>query len=102
VTSSVAATVSKPVARSFLLQPEKAGEKHDSVKRLPYSLKILLENLLRHEDGVNITESDIAGLANWDAKAEPDTEIAFTPARVVLQDFTGVPASSTWPPCAMP
>ncbi len=71
---------------------KKLAEKHDSVNRLPYSLKILLENLLRHEDGVNITADDIAGLASWDAKSEPDTEISFTPARVVLQDFTGVPA----------
>ncbi|MEE4639875.1 MAG: aconitate hydratase AcnA, partial [Wenzhouxiangella sp.] len=70
----------------------KLGEHHPAVARLPYSLKILLENLLRHEDGVNITEADVAGLANWDADAQPDQEIAFTPARVVLQDFTGVPA----------
>ena len=61
------------------------------VARLPYSLKILLENLLRHEDGVNVTSKEIEAIANWDAKAEPDTEIAFMPARVVLQDFTGVP-----------
>ena len=59
---------------------------------LPFSLKILLENLLRHEDGVDITKEDIEALAGWDAKAEPSTEIAFTPARVLLQDFTGVPA----------
>ncbi|HEX5765364.1 MAG TPA: aconitate hydratase AcnA, partial [Woeseiaceae bacterium] len=60
--------------------------------RLPYSLKILLENLLRHEDGRDVTREDILALANWDPKAEPDTEISFTPARVILQDFTGVPA----------
>ncbi len=71
---------------------KKLAEKHENVERLPYSLKILLENLLRHEDGTNITEKDIAGLANWDSTAEPGTEISFTPARVVLQDFTGVPA----------
>ncbi len=65
---------------------------NDSVNQLPYTLKILLENLLRHEDGVNITEDDIQSLVSWDAKAEPETEIAFTPARVILQDFTGVPA----------
>jgi aconitate hydratase len=59
--------------------------------RLPYSLKILLENLLRTEDGANITASQIRALGNWDANAEPDTEIQFTPARVVMQDFTGVP-----------
>ena len=67
------------------------GEQHD-ISKLPYSLKILLENLLRHEDGENITEDDVAAIANWDPKAEPSQEIAFTPARVVLQDFTGVPA----------
>jgi len=62
-----------------------------NLKRLPYSMKILLENLLRHEDGANITAKEIEAVANWDAKKEPDTEIAFMPARVVLQDFTGVP-----------
>jgi aconitate hydratase len=59
--------------------------------RLPYSLKILLENLLRHEDGVAVTPAHIEALARWNPAAEPDTEIAFMPARVVLQDFTGVP-----------
>ncbi len=63
-----------------------------NTKRLPYSLKILLENLLRFEDGENITKADIQALAGWDPKNPPDTEIAFTPARVVMQDFTGVPA----------
>ena len=63
-----------------------------AVETLPYTLKILLENLLRFEDGENITAADITALANWDPKAEPDREISFTPARVVLQDFTGVPA----------
>ena len=62
------------------------------IDTLPYTLKILLENLLRHEDGENITAEDIRALASWDPKAEPDREIAFTPARVILQDFTGVPA----------
>ena len=62
------------------------------VERLPYSLKILLENLLRHEDGRDVTRDDILALANWDADAEPSTEISFTPSRVILQDFTGVPA----------
>ena len=61
------------------------------IRRLPYSMKILLENLLRHEDGVNVTAKEIEAVARWDAKKEPDTEIAFMPARVVLQDFTGVP-----------
>ena len=60
--------------------------------RLPYCLKVLLENLLRHENGVDVTAADIEALAGWDAGAEPDVEIAFTPARVLLQDFTGVPA----------
>jgi len=62
------------------------------VARLPYSLKILLENLLRHEDGRDVTAEDIQALANWDPKAEPSQEISFTPSRVILQDFTGVPA----------
>jgi aconitate hydratase len=62
------------------------------VARLPFSLKILLENLLRNEDGESIRAADIEALAKWNAKAEPSEEIAFTPARVVMQDFTGVPA----------
>ncbi|MCO4810106.1 MAG: aconitate hydratase AcnA [Gammaproteobacteria bacterium] len=66
--------------------------KDGHVDRLPYSLKILLENLLRHEDGRDVTRDDILALANWDPTAAPSTEISFTPARVVLQDFTGVPA----------
>ncbi|MFK7957521.1 MAG: aconitate hydratase AcnA [Lysobacterales bacterium] len=70
---------------------KKLGEQYD-LSKLPFSLKILLENLLRHEDGVDITRSDIEALCQWDAGAEPSTEIAFTPSRVVLQDFTGVPA----------
>ncbi|MGO8932083.1 MAG: aconitate hydratase AcnA [Terracidiphilus sp.] len=60
--------------------------------RLPFSLKILLENLLRREDGINVTAGDIEFLARWDAKAEPSREIAYMPARVLMQDFTGVPA----------
>ncbi|WP_293876912.1 aconitate hydratase AcnA [uncultured Brevibacterium sp.] len=66
----------------------------DAVKgseKLPFSLKVLLENLLRTEDGANITKKHIEALAQWDAKAEPNTEIQYTPARVVMQDFTGVP-----------
>jgi aconitate hydratase len=66
--------------------------KDGHVDRLPYSLKILLENLLRHEDGRDVTRDDILALANWDPKAAPSTEISFTPSRVILQDFTGVPA----------
>jgi aconitate hydratase len=60
--------------------------------RLPFSLRILLENLLRNEDGVSVKEADIRALASWEPKAEPSREIAFMPARVLLQDFTGVPA----------
>jgi aconitate hydratase len=63
----------------------------DGADRLPYSLKVLLENLLRTEDGANVTEAHIRALAEWDPEAEPDTEIQFTPARVIMQDFTGVP-----------
>jgi aconitate hydratase len=63
----------------------------DGSDSLPYSLKILLENLLRTEDGVNITADDIRELAGWDPQAEPSKEIQFTPARVIMQDFTGVP-----------
>ena len=65
--------------------------KIEGASNLPFSLKILLENLLRTEDGANITAAHIKALANWDPKVEPDTEIQFTPARVVMQDFTGVP-----------
>jgi len=63
----------------------------DKLARLPYSLKILLENLLRFEDGVSVTRADIEALLEWDPRATPSHEIAFTPARVILQDFTGVP-----------
>ncbi|MBW7923611.1 MAG: aconitate hydratase [Burkholderiaceae bacterium] len=62
------------------------------VASLPYSMKILLENLLRNENGADVTPDDIRALAGWNPAAQPDTEIRFTPARVVLQDFTGVPA----------
>jgi aconitate hydratase len=67
-----------------------ALEGHD-LDRLPYSLKVLLENLLRFEDGVNVTRSDIEALLTWQPGATPSHEIAFTPARVIMQDFTGVP-----------
>ncbi|MEY9858357.1 aconitate hydratase [Catenulispora sp. GAS73] len=60
-------------------------------ERLPFSLKVLLENLLRTEDGANVTASQIQALGQWDPNAQPDTEIQFTPARVIMQDFTGVP-----------
>jgi aconitate hydratase len=64
----------------------------EKVARLPYSLKILLENLLRFEDGSNVTRADVEALLNWNPKAPPSYEISFTPARVIMQDFTGVPA----------
>src|SRR3954454_24283819 len=68
------------------------GQSGLDVTRLPYSLKVLLENLLRNEDGLTVTEHDIKALASWDPKAIPSNEIAFRPSRVLLQDFTGVPA----------
>ncbi|MDQ6645914.1 MAG: aconitate hydratase AcnA, partial [Pseudomonadota bacterium] len=68
----------------------KLGQQFD-LKHLPYSMKILLENLLRHEDGRDVTTKEIEAVARWEAKKEPDTEISFMPARVLLQDFTGVP-----------
>src|SRR4051812_1831873 len=67
------------------------GLADDAVASLPYSLKVLLENPLRTEDGSNITADDIKALAGWNPDADPDTEIQFTPARVIMQDFTGVP-----------
>ncbi|MBI1805383.1 MAG: aconitate hydratase AcnA [Ignavibacteriae bacterium] len=67
--------------------------KNEMISRLPMSLKILLENLLRYEDGKSIRKQDIEALINWDARAIPDNEIAFMPARVLLQDFTGVPCA---------
>jgi len=63
----------------------------EGAEKLPYSLKVLLENLLRTEDGANVTADHVRALADWDPSAEPDTEIQFTPARVIMQDFTGVP-----------
>ncbi len=63
-----------------------------STKHLPFSLRILLENLLRTEDGRNVKAEDIRALASWSGKAKSDKEIAFTPSRVLMQDFTGVPA----------
>src|SRR5215813_5466415 len=63
-----------------------------STKHLPFSLRILLENLLRTEDGRNVTGEEVRALAAWDKDSKPDKEIAFTPSRVLLQDFTGVPA----------
>jgi len=79
--------------RTYTIHRLDALEKRGlSVSRLPYSLRILLENLLRHEDGRVVTADDVEALAKWDADAMPSQEIAFTPARVILQDFTGVPA----------
>src|SRR3954470_13415715 len=69
-----------------------ALQKKYDVARLPYSLKILLENLLRFEDGETVTKAMIENVAKWDAKADPSDEISYTPARVLMQDFTGVPA----------
>ena len=74
----------------FSLTSQKGGL--GSLDHLPFSLKILLENLLRHEDGETVTAEDIQAVANWDPTRTPYQEIAFTPARVLLQDFTGVPA----------
>ncbi|HTU28415.1 MAG TPA: aconitate hydratase [Solirubrobacteraceae bacterium] len=78
--------------RTFEIYRLDALQSKFDVARLPFSLKILLENLLRNEDGESIRAKDVEALASWDAKAEPSKEIAFTPARVVMQDFTGVPA----------
>ena len=72
------------------------------IARLPYSLRILLEDLLRTEDGVTVTREDIEALAGWSPANAPLREIAFTPARVLLQDFTGVPGWWIWRRCAMP
>src|SRR3954452_24466236 len=66
-------------------------DKVEGSERLPYSLKVLLENLLRNEDGHNVTADQVRALASWDPNAEPDTEIQYTPARVIMQDFTRVP-----------
>jgi aconitate hydratase len=85
-----ARTTLKVGAQEYEILGLKALESRN-VDRLPFSLKILLENLLRFEDGVNVTKSDIDALLHWDPKALPDHEIAFTPARVIMQDFTGVP-----------
>src|ERR687894_1958062 len=70
---------------------EALQSKYD-VARLPYSMKILLENLLRFEDGSAVEAEDVEKVAKWDHKADPSEEIAFTPSRVLMQDFTGVPA----------
>ncbi|MDZ7341338.1 MAG: aconitase family protein, partial [candidate division KSB1 bacterium] len=68
------------------------SQSNERIHRLPFSIKILLESLLRHENGVEVTQNDIINLASWKAKNVQKVEIPFMPARVVLQDFTGVPA----------
>ena len=78
-------------ARSYEIFRLDALQQRFDVARLPFSLKVLLENLLRNEGNGSVTAADIEALAGWDAKAEPSKEIAFTPARVLMQDFTGVP-----------
>jgi len=77
---------------AFTLWRLDALEQQHQVSRLPFSLKILLENLLRHEDGKNVTRADIEALASWQPSGRSEAQIAFSPARVILQDFTGVPA----------
>src|ERR671933_1008458 len=78
--------------KSYEIYRLDALQSNHAVARLPFSLKVLLENLLRNEDGVGGRREDVEALASWDHTAEPSKEIAFTPARVVMQDFTGVPA----------
>src|ERR671914_889169 len=78
--------------RNFEIYRLDALQSKYDVARLPFSLKVLLENLLRNEDGVGVRKEDVEALARWDHNAEPSEEIAFTPARVIMQDFTGVPA----------
>ncbi|HNC93387.1 MAG TPA: aconitate hydratase AcnA, partial [Solirubrobacterales bacterium] len=78
--------------RSYEIFRLDALQKKFDVARLPYSIKVLLENVLRLEDGVSVSAADVEAIASWDAKAEPSDEIPFQPARVLMQDFTGVPA----------
>ena len=79
--------------KTYIYYSLKAAEKNGlkGVSKLPFSLKVLLENLLRFEDGVNVTRKDVEALLDWNAKSNPEHEISFTPARVIMQDFTGVP-----------
>ncbi len=86
------ATLSSGDATVTVYSLEPLAKEHPEVRTLPYSLKVLLENLLRNEDGRVVKKEDVLALAKWDPKAEPDKEIAFHPARVLMQDFTGVPA----------
>ena len=78
--------------REYEIHRLDALQERFDVARLPYSLKVLLENVLRLEDGVSVSADDVEAIATWDAKAEPSVEIPFQPARVLMQDFTGVPA----------
>jgi aconitate hydratase len=78
--------------RKFEIHRLDALQQRFDVARLPYSLKVLLENALRLEDGTSVTSDDVEAIATWDAKADPSVEIPFQPARVLMQDFTGVPA----------
>jgi aconitate hydratase len=87
-----AATLTSGKTTVSLFRLQALAEQGTNLTRLPFSLRILLENLLRHEDGRTVTADDIRFLANWDPKAEPSREIAYMPARVLMQDFTGVPA----------
>jgi aconitate hydratase len=91
-TLEVGAGAAPGAARSYEIFRLDALQQRYDVTRLPFSLKVLLENLLRNEGGGSVTAADIEALASWDAKAEPSKEIAFTPARVLMQDLTGVPA----------
>ena len=87
-----AATLTSGSRQVHLFRLQALAEQGINLARLPFSLRILLENLLRHEDGRTVTADDIRFLAAWDPKAEPSREIAYMPARVLMQDFTGVPA----------
>src|SRR5438445_1073454 len=81
-------------SKSYVYYSLPEAEKHGlrGISRLPFSMKVLLENLLRHEDGRTVTKEDIQGVAQWLKNKTSDREIAFRPARVLMQDFTGVPA----------
>src|SRR5271169_3646268 len=83
-------TASGPATMYRLVSLEKSG--HGAVSRLPFSIKVLLEALLRNCDGTLVSEEDVTSLAQWNAKAPAPREVPFKPARVILQDFTGVPA----------
>ncbi|MBC8038532.1 MAG: aconitate hydratase, partial [Rhizobiales bacterium] len=88
-------TTLKVGSKSYCYYSLKAAEKNGlkDISKLPYSLKVLLENLLRHEDGRSVTKADIESVASWLAnRGKTEAEIAFRPARVLMQDFTGVPA----------